>query len=217
MAEELSNSRPRITEAIAGVTALVFLLLGEWLLFGLDRLSEDAADIVGICAFGGLLIAVLRDGLGRKGVGPEAASLVLGTIVALAILHGSRPPGTELGPATQRVHFFVDIGPVLDLHGKPWDVNTGLAVGAIAGGAMALAAEVVQRISDVRQTVSFGRLAISLATGVATGIAVATSLTSLFSQFNGPASGTLQGLTVLVVVALSILAAASAQLTKSDH
>ena len=127
------ESGNRVPEVAAALAALVFLVAAELVLFATDRVSQDAVDLVTLCAFGGVAAAALR-GV-RFPVGQGLSSLAIGVVAALAILHGAR---TDAG-----------VGPLAPALGaaKSWADHAALPP-LFTGALVTMAAWTVQLMLD---------------------------------------------------------------------
>lgn len=80
----------RVPEVVAALTAVIGVIFLELILFEPERVREEAADVVTLCAFGGLGAAVFKARLHSVWASDEAASAVVGFSAGLAVLHATR-------------------------------------------------------------------------------------------------------------------------------
>jgi hypothetical protein len=144
---EGENRFPEVGTALAVLATLVLI---ELLLFEPTRVQDDAADLVGLCGFGGLAAVALRTTW--KGLaGRIAASTPLGVVAGLTVLHGGRPSGGS-GISGGLVFDALDGLKVLDASQWHWKVSDVFLIALVVAVIATLAAWLVQGIIDHAQT-----------------------------------------------------------------
>jgi hypothetical protein len=181
----------RLAEVAASFIVLLVLIGAEVALYGLERLSDDAADLIGVCAFGGVTIAAVRSGMSRGR--SEVASLVLGVTTVLAVLHGAHL-SPEVGPVAQ----------LLRLPGNRWNAGAGLSMGILIGASVTVGAEAIQGAAESwKQTVAAGRYAVTIVFTAAVSLGVPLGVILLLAHFFGFDRGT----QVIAAIAAVVVAA----------